>query len=153
MKKIIILLIMVSFFVCGCGTNTEEKENVKEKEVVVEVIDSEDVKEIVDNYIDYPDVDIIDVRTEDEYNEGHIPGSINIPLKHLSEIHVSTEREIIVYCNSGFQSHEAAIQLMDLGYKKVKDMGGLNDWDYDLEVFDEEQFIGSIEGAFNGEKN
>ena len=133
MKKIIILLIMVSFFVCGCGTNTEEKENVKEKEVVVEVIDSEDVKEIVDNYIDYPDVDIIDVRTEDEYNSNHIGGAINIPIDSISSaVSLSKDSPIIVYCKSGNRSKTAYDTLTNLGYK-VYDLGGITSIDLPIE--------------------
>lgn len=134
MKKIFILLIIMTLLFTGCSsTEGKNKEIVKEKEIEVVTISKDEVKEIIDNYIDYPDVDIVDVRTEEEYDEGHIAGSINIPLQHLDEIHISTERQIIVYCNSGYQSNEAAKRLIELGYKDVKDMGGINDWEYDLE--------------------
>ena len=135
MKKIFILLVLMLFLVTGCGSaeTTKKDEVVKEREIEVVTISTEDVKEIVDNYVEYPDIDIVDVRTEEEYKEGHIAGSINIPLEYINDIHISTEREIIVYCNSGYQSHEAAVKLIELGYEKVKDMGSLSNWDYELE--------------------
>ena len=139
MKKLLGLLIIMTLLFTGCGSEeVKEKEKVaKEKEIKVVTITKDEVKDIIDNYIDYPDVDIVDVRTEEEYNEGHIAGSINIPMEHLDEIHVSTSRQIIVYCNSGYQSRQAAIRLTELGYKDVKDMGGINNWEYDLESFEE----------------
>jgi len=138
MKRLFVLLVMMCLLVTGCGSSdtVKEEKTTKEKEIEVVTITTDEVKEIIDNYIDYPDVDIVDVRTEDEYNEGHIAGSINIPMEHLDEIHISPSREIIVYCNSGYQSKEAAIRLTELGYKNVKDMGGINNWEYDLESFE-----------------
>ncbi len=131
MKKLIVVLIIFSAFFIGCSKDNNAKKN--EENSTVATISVEDVKKIVDNYIDYPNVDIVDVRSEDEFLEGHIPGAINIPLSYIEEINISTDREIIVYCQSGIRSKEAALKLKDLGYENVKDMGGISNYNYELE--------------------
>lgn len=80
---------------------------------------------------------ILDVRTEEEYREGHIPGAIVIPnetissepLKELPDL----DQEILVYCRSGNRSAQAAKKLIEAGYTQVYDFGGINDWPYDTE--------------------
>ena len=98
MKKLgYILLILVAFLMTGCGsTPVEDNKDKDTDKVKVETIKPEEVKKIVDDYINNPDIDIIDVRSEEEYKEGHINGSINIPSNYLSEIHISDERTLIV---------------------------------------------------------
>lgn len=134
MKKIILILtVFLCFLITGCGNNEETDKEIKKEEVIIETISTTDVKEIVDNFDEHLDTDIIDVRTEEEFEEGHIKGAINIPLAHISEINLSTEQTIIVYCQSGSRSRQAAKELKALGYDSVKDMGGINDWEYELE--------------------
>ena len=80
---------------------------------------------------------ILDVRTEEEYREGHIPGAIVIPnetissepLKELPDL----DQEILVYCRSGNRSAQAAKKLIEAGYTQVYDFGGINNWPYDTE--------------------
>ncbi|MDH3359624.1 MAG: rhodanese-like domain-containing protein, partial [Desulfobulbaceae bacterium] len=65
---------------------------------------------------------LVDVRDEDEFNEGHIAGAINIPVAVFasqSEV-LDKKKLIIVYCNSGGRSYNAYRKLMKLGYKKIK---------------------------------
>ena len=78
---------------------------------------------------------IIDARTQEEYNQGHIPGAIMIP---EYEIAVRAEKElpyknqlILVYCRSGRRSKIAAEELVKLGYTNVKEFGGIIDWEYE----------------------
>ncbi len=64
---------------------------------------------------------VVDVRDQEEYNEGHIPGAINIPVVTFasqSEV-LDKKKKIIVYCNSGGRSYNAYRKLMKLGYKDV----------------------------------
>lgn len=96
------------------------------------MISVREVKDLVDNLDEEENVVIIDVRTVEEYKEGHIAGSINLPLDIISNIDVSKDKKIIVYCRSGRRSNLAAIELIGLGYENVYDMGGINDWPYDL---------------------
>ena len=130
MKKVIVLLILLVAIVTGCGSNNMK--NVEEK-IKIGTISGEEVKDIIDNYDDYPNIDIIDVRTEEEYLEGHIPKAKNIPLDEISNIKLSKEREIIVYCRSGVRSKSAAEKLKELGYENIKDLGGIDNYNYELE--------------------
>ena len=79
---------------------------------------------------------IIDARTQEEYDQGHIPGAILIP---EYEIAVRAEKElpdkdqlILVYCRSGRRSKIAAEELVKLGYTNVKEFGGIIDWKYEI---------------------
>lgn len=79
---------------------------------------------------------VVDVRTAQEYADGHIPGAINIPVEtigsdkpaELAEADAGTDAELIVYCRTGVRSKQAADKLIDLGYQHVNDMGGIVDW-------------------------
>ena len=97
-------------------------------------ISTEEAKDIIDSEENYI---ILDVRTEEEYKEGHIPDAINIPNEEIS-IETSnklTDKDqlILVYCRSGNRSREASKKLVELGYSNVQDFGGINDWEYDIE--------------------
>ena len=79
---------------------------------------------------------IIDARTQEEYDEGHIPGAILIPEYEIAD---RAENElpykdqlILVYCRSGRRSKIAAEELVKLGYTNVKEFGGIIDWKYDI---------------------
>lgn len=82
------------------------------------------------------EVIILDVRTEDEYRSGHIPGAILIPnesiLKTRPELLPDLDAEILVYCRSGNRSSQAAKKLISMGYTKVYDFGGINNWPYEI---------------------
>ena len=79
---------------------------------------------------------LIDARTQEEYDEGHIPGAILIPEYEIAD---RAEKElpnkdqlILVYCRSGRRSKIAAEELVKLGYTNVKEFGGIIDWEYDV---------------------
>ena len=79
---------------------------------------------------------IIDARTQEEYDEGRIPGAILIPEYEIAD---RAEKElpdknqlILVYCRSGRRSKIAAEELVKLGYTNVKEFGGIIDWKYDI---------------------
>jgi phage shock protein E len=78
---------------------------------------------------------LVDVRTEEEYVEGHIPGAILLPvdeLEDLAPIRIPDKgATYIVYCRTGNRSAIAARILIHLGYQKVYDMGGIVDWPYE----------------------
>ena len=80
---------------------------------------------------------ILDVRTEEEFSEGHIPGAILIPDYELAERAEAElpnkDQLILVYCRSGRRSKAAAEMLVGMGYTNVKDFGGIIDWKYDIE--------------------
>lgn len=114
MKKIFIIII-ISFIMVGC----ENKESIKTN------ITLDNIKEIVENkeYV------IIDVRTKEEYNTGHIKESINIPYDEIDEnIEIAKEKILFVYCRSGNRSKIAQETLTQLGYV-VHDLGAYNNID------------------------
>lgn len=80
---------------------------------------------------------LLDVREPDEYAQGHIPNSKNIPLQTIGEgikaITNNKEQVIIVYCRSGNRSKQAAEELLKQGYNNVYDLGGINTWPYEIE--------------------
>jgi len=70
---------------------------------------------------------LLDVRTVQEYAEGHIPGSVNIPLQSIDKVASLVEnkdRPLYVYCQSGFRSGQASDELRQMGYSNVKNIGG-----------------------------
>ena len=78
---------------------------------------------------------IIDARTQEEYDQGRIPGAILIPEYEIAD---RAEKElpdknqlILVYCRSGRRSKIAAEELVKLGYTNVKEFGGIIDWEYE----------------------
>lgn len=75
---------------------------------------------------------IVDVRREDEYAAGHIPGAILIPNESIGteppEELPDPDQVILIYCRSGNRSKEAAQKLFDMGYTKIYEFGGINTW-------------------------
>lgn len=84
-----------------------------------------------ENYI------ILDARTIEEYNDGHIPGAICIPNETIDENVVSKlpdkEQLILIYCRSGNRSKQATKKLKDLGYLNLIEFGGIIDWPGEIE--------------------
>lgn len=81
-----------------------------------------------------PTIILVDVRTESEYESGHIASAILIPLDSLSSLAESMlpnkDTKIIIYCRSGNRSAQAVSILDDLGYTQLYDLGGIIDWPY-----------------------
>ena len=79
---------------------------------------------------------ILDVRTYDEYQQGHIPGAIVVPNETIgtSEIPELPDKQqmILVYCRSGNRSRQAAAKLAKLGYSNVIEFGGIIDWPFEI---------------------
>lgn len=87
-----------------------------------------DINQAVQECRDTENAILLDVRTAEEYREGHVPGSINIPLDALDGIDKQiTERQtpIFVYCHSGGRSAHAKHYLNQMGYQNVTNIGGI----------------------------
>lgn len=81
-------------------------------------------------------VTVVDVRTEEEYREGHIKNAILVPNETLNsgkrpENLPDLDAILLVYCRTGVRSREASQKLEELGYKHIYDFGGITDWPYD----------------------
>ncbi len=71
---------------------------------------------------------LLDVRTPQEYQEGHIPESKNVPLQALEgvkQVVTKMDTPVFVYCYSGGRSRQAAKLLAQMGYTNIKDIGGI----------------------------
>ena len=82
------------------------------------------------------EVVIVDVRTPEEYDGGHIPNAILVPNESIGddmpEALPDKEATLLIYCRSGRRSKDAAQKLLALGYQSVYDFGGVIDWPYEL---------------------
>ena len=128
MKKLIFLLLAV-MCLTTCGQDIENDQG-----AVYVNITAEEAKQIMDSEEGYI---ILDVRTQEEYDQGHIPGAIVISHEEIAEKaeEVLTEKDqlILVYCRSGRRSKIAAEALVELGYTNIKEFGGIIDWPYEVE--------------------
>ena len=111
-------LLFVTLFLFGCVKNSRNSQ-----EQLLDVIKK-----------GKGDYTLIDVRTEDEFSGGHIPGAVNIPVDIIesSPPDVPKDSLIIVYCRSGARSNTARGILLRLGYTDVKDFGGISNYKGEL---------------------
>lgn len=129
MRKIIPLItaLAAALSLGGCSAN--------DAPITYTSIPASEAKALMDSETDYI---ILDVRTEKEYADGHIPDAILIPDYEIAE---RAENEltdksqlILVYCRSGRRSKNAAEKLAEMGYSNVKEFGGIIDWGYETTV-------------------
>lgn len=129
MKKLGILLLVVVILVAGCSS----QEKAKEKAVPVNKITASEAKVMIDGG---EDLVILDVRTQEEYDQGHIENAVLIPDTEISAkaptVLADQNQTILVYCRTGRRSAEAAKKLVDLGYTHIYDFGGIVDWPYEV---------------------
>ena len=84
------------------------------------------------------EVVILDVREQHEYDSGHIPGAVLLPVGTIKEDTAAVviddlDTVVLVYCRSGNRSKTASQALADLGYTNIYEFGGINDWPYEVE--------------------
>lgn len=124
MRKVLIMLtiLLTPFTLFSCHQNNKYIS-----------ISAQEAKSIMDNESNYI---ILDVRTIEEYNSGHIPNAILIPdyeIKDKAESILKDKNQLIlVYCRSGRRSKNAASTLVSLGYTNIKEFGGIIDWPYEI---------------------
>ena len=127
------LLVCLMIFLAGCSqTKAEETSNAKEDtdvSIAYTQITQDQAKGMMaedDGHV------VVDVRRQDEYDAGHIPGAILIPNESIE-----TERPeelpdlnqiILIYCRSGNRSKQAAGKLAEMGYTNIYEFGGINTW-------------------------
>lgn len=130
MKKIfVVILCLTLLFLASCGGGDADVERRSYMSIT-----AKEAKEIMENETDYI---ILDVRTQEEFDEGHIPGALLIPDYEVSQRAESELPDkaalILVYCRSGRRSKNSAQTLAELGYTNVKEFGGIIDWEYEIE--------------------
>ena len=90
-----------------------------------------DINQGVKEYSTTDGAVLLDVRTPDEYRQGHIPGSKNVPLQSISKVAGMIDNKstpIFVQCLSGVRSRQAAAILKQMGYTNVKNIGGISSY-------------------------
>ena len=122
MKKYIFLLLLV-FMLSGCNASPDSQNSGYRQITMDEAVT------LMEEETDYI---ILDVRTPEEFKEGHIPDAVNVPNETIDEEEISElpdkEQMILVYCRSGNRSKQAAEKLAALGYTNIIEFGGINDW-------------------------
>jgi len=130
---IVIGLMIISMMIFSACTKSEEHENKGYQQITAE----EAYQEINENQ----DAVILDVRTKEEYDAGHINGAILLPNESIQEEKPEQlpdlDAEILIYCRSGNRSKQAAEKLVALGYTNVKEFGGILEWTYGIVSSDE----------------
>ena len=125
MKRILPLLVFLALLT-GCGGNTADG--------AYRQITQEKAKEMMYTQ----DVIILDVREQSEYDSGHIPGAVLLPVGTIDEATAAAaipakDSTVLVYCRSGNRSKTAASALAELGYTNLYEFGGINTWPYETE--------------------
>ena len=126
MKRMISLILITLLLFTGCGETAMENS--------YQSISQEDAKQMMDEQ----EVVILDVREQDEYDSGHIPGAVLLSVGAINEdtaAAVIPEKESIVrvYCRSGNRSKTASLALAELGYTEIYEFGGITTWPYEVE--------------------
>jgi len=130
MKRGLILLLF-AMVLASCGKAPAEKP--AETGAAFQTVTAEEGKAMLE---EDPVIILLDVRTPEEFAEGHIAGAIRIT---DSELEAEAPRQlpdkdakILIYCRSGRRSRASAQKLVDMGYTQVYDMGGIIDWPYEI---------------------
>ena len=124
MKRMIPLLLSL-LLLTGCGEDSADG---------YQQISQVEAKAMMDTQV----VIILDVREQDEYDSGHIPGAVLLPVGTIDETtaaEVIPEKDstVLVYCRSGNRSKTASAALAELGYTNIYEFGGINTWPYETE--------------------
>jgi rhodanese-related sulfurtransferase/MFS family permease len=130
---------VLGLLLAGCGEETTQQTQTPQqtettKEAVYVNITAQEAKEVMDTQDGYV---ILDTRTQEEYDESHIPGAILIPHDQIMEkaesVLTDKDQLILVYCRSGRRSKLASEDLVKLGYTNIMEFGGIIDWPYEVE--------------------
>lgn len=125
MKSILPLIIAVLILLSGCAGPSAENG--------YQQISQEEAKSMMDSQ----EVVILDVREQDEYDGGHIPGSVLLPVGTIDQdtaaaVIPEKDTAVLVYCRSGNRSKTASSALAALGYTNIYEFGGINTWPYNI---------------------
>ena len=125
MKRIIPFLLSI-LLLTGCSGGTSDGS--------YEQITQEKAKEMMDTQ----EVIILDVREQSEYDSGHTPGAVLLPVGSIDEetaaaVIPEKDSTVLVYCRSGNRSKTASSTLAGLGYTNIYEFGGINTWPYEIE--------------------
>ena len=124
-KSTILLLVVALILLSGCAQKPEGDGMVNSYTQITQE-QAREMMAIDDGHI------IVDVRRQDEYDAGHVPGAILIPNESIGteppEELPDLDQIILIYCRSGNRSKQAAQKLFDMGYTNIYEFGGIIDW-------------------------
>ena len=95
-----------------------------------------DINQGVEEYRAREGAVLLDVRTPEEYAEGHVPGSVNVPLQSIDKVAsalADKTKTVFVYCRSGARSSQAVAFMKQMGYTEVHNIGGILDYNGKVE--------------------
>ena len=126
MKRMLPMLLVILFLLTGCAGTAGESG--------YQQISQEQAKEMMDTH----NVLILDVREQSEYDSGHIPGAVLLPVGSITEetaaqVIPKKDTTVLVYCRSGNRSKTAAQSLAALGYTGVYEFGGITTCPYQID--------------------
>ena len=95
-------------------------------------------QEAAKEMMDTQEVLVLDVREQHEYDSGHIPGAVLLPVGAIrkdtaADVIDELDTVVLVYCRSGNRSKTASQALVNLGYTNIYEFGGINTWPYEIE--------------------
>lgn len=134
MKRILFFAAAALLLLAGCAANTGSSADggatAKRSYLQIDQETAKRMMEADDGHV------IVDVRRQDEYDAGHIPGAILIPNESIGteppEALPDLNQVILIYCRSGNRSKQAAQKLADMGYTELYEFGGIIDWTGDI---------------------
>lgn len=128
-SKLLPLVLASLLLLAGCGTQSGGIVNADGNGGGYRQITQEEASRIMSEESGYV---ILDVRTEEEFAEGHIPGAVCIPVENIGDEPPAQlpdkDRLILIYCRSGRRSKIASEQLAALGYTNILEFGGIITW-------------------------
>ena len=118
--KLLLTIVALLLLLTGCGA---------EDPPTYRQVSSDEAAAMMASESDYL---ILDVRTQEEYEQGHIPGAVCVPNESIGSGELSAlprkDQLILVYCRSGNRSKQAAQKLADAGYTNIVEFGGILSW-------------------------
>ena len=131
MKKIVIPILLVAIIAGAIYLVMQKRGSAVVDNSAYHKISAEEAKKMMDK----GGVTIVDVRRQDEYDQGHIKDAILVPNETISDTQPEAlpdkDAVLLIYCRSGRRSAEAANKLVAQGYTQVYDFGGIIDWPYE----------------------
>lgn len=138
--KALIAFLAAMLLMTGCaqvntGENTAVNPETEPQKAVEKAEYRKITQEAAKEQMGQEGVIVLDVRTQEEYDEGHIEGALLLPVDQIKDqaVQVLPDKNsiILVYCRSGNRSRTASEALIEMGYLEVFDFGGIIDWPYE----------------------
>ncbi len=126
MRNVAAFMLILSILLAGCGAQKDSPSYQR--------ISQEEAKKMMETQ----DVIVLDVREQNEFDAGHIPGAVLLPVGTITKdtaaaVIPDLDSVVLVYCRSGNRSQTASRALAELGYRGIYEFGGINTWPYEVE--------------------